>query len=107
MSKQSSKVRYLCGFMQQQHRYDAKCPVAIAGSQNCSVQYMVKSGDTVYSISSAHGTTIPALEAANPNIANPDEVFPGQTVCLPCTCCSARLRYALLSVPASLKDKAM
>ncbi|BDA50379.1 probable serine/threonine-protein kinase DDB_G0281745 at C-terminar half [Coccomyxa sp. Obi] len=53
--------------------------------QNCTATYTVKSGDTVYSIASAHGTTIPALEAANPNIATPNEIFPGQNICLPYT----------------------
>lgn len=45
--------------------------------------YTVKSGDTLWDIARAHGVSLSALEKANPQIANPDLIFPGQHINLP------------------------
>lgn len=43
----------------------------------------VQRGDTLWGIARAHGVTLSALVAANPQIANPDRIQVGQTVHLP------------------------
>ncbi len=45
--------------------------------------YTVQSGDSLYAIAQKYGITLDALEAANPQITNPDLIFPGQLVCVP------------------------
>lgn len=45
--------------------------------------YTVKSGDTLWDIARAHGVSLAALEAANPQIANPDLIFPDQQIHIP------------------------
>jgi len=45
--------------------------------------YTVRRGDTLWDIARAHGVSLPALIAANPQIANPDLILPGQQIHLP------------------------
>jgi len=45
--------------------------------------YTVQSGDTMFNIARRFGVTLDALKAANPQIANPDLIFPGQVLCVP------------------------
>ena len=45
--------------------------------------YTVRSGDTLWSIAANHHVSLAALEAANPQIANPNEIRPGQIVHIP------------------------
>ena len=40
-------------------------------------------GDTLYSIARRYGVSLPRLMAANPQIANPNHIYPGQTVVIP------------------------
>ena len=40
-------------------------------------------GDTLYSIARRYGITLQRLIAANPQIANPNRVYPGQTILIP------------------------
>ncbi len=56
--------------------------VAVSGDSS-SASYTVKSGDTLWDIARAHGISLSALEKANPQIANPDLIFPGQHINLP------------------------
>lgn len=44
--------------------------------------YVVRHGDTLYSIAASHGTTVSALMAAN-GISNPDYIRAGQTLTIP------------------------
>ena len=44
--------------------------------------YTVKTGDTLYSIARAHGTTVAALQQAN-NLANINLIYPGQSLIIP------------------------
>ncbi len=52
-------------------------PSAPAGS------YTVRSGDTMSGIASRHGVSLPALTAANPQIRNPNLIYPGQKINIP------------------------
>jgi spore coat assembly protein SafA len=45
--------------------------------------YTVKSGDTLSAIAAANGVSLQSLEAANPQISNPDLIYPGQNVNIP------------------------
>ena len=46
-------------------------------------RYTVRRGDTLYSIARRYGVTLQRLLAANPQITNPNRIFPGQTVVIP------------------------
>jgi LysM domain len=48
-----------------------------------SATYTVQSGDSLSSIAEDHGVTLSAIEAANPQIADPDEIFIGEQVNIP------------------------
>jgi spore coat assembly protein SafA len=45
--------------------------------------YTVRSGDTLSAIAAHHGVSLSALEAANPQIRNPNLIHPGETVHIP------------------------
>ena len=47
--------------------------------------YTVRSGDTLSAIAAASGVSLAALIAANPQIGNPNLIFPGQNVTVPTT----------------------
>lgn len=54
---------------------------SVGGSSND--HYTVQRGDTLSSIAASHGVSLAALEAANPQIANPNLIFAGQRVTIP------------------------
>jgi tyrosinase len=55
--------------------------VTIPGSSPApGSDYVVQSGDTLTAIANRFGVTLAALEAANPQIANPNRIFPGQII---------------------------
>lgn len=45
--------------------------------------YTVRSGDTMSAIAARHGISLGALESANPQIANPNLIYPGQPLNIP------------------------
>ncbi len=45
--------------------------------------FQVGPGDTMTSIAKRHGVTLQALVAANPQIADPNKIYPGQTLMIP------------------------
>ncbi len=45
--------------------------------------YVVKRGDTFFTIARDHGVSVDALVRANPQISNPSNIRPGQIVCIP------------------------
>lgn len=47
--------------------------------------YVVQPGDTLNGIANQFGVTLAALEAANPQIADPNLIFPGQVIVVPAT----------------------
>jgi spore coat assembly protein SafA len=54
-----------------------------ANSASASGNYTVKSGDTMWAIAQRSGVSLSALEAANPQIKNPNLIFPGQSINIP------------------------
>ena len=46
-------------------------------------KYTVKKGDTLSKIAKAHGVTLKKLIAANPQIKNPNLIYPGQKITIP------------------------
>ncbi|NLG69252.1 MAG: LysM peptidoglycan-binding domain-containing protein [Firmicutes bacterium] len=48
-----------------------------------SQRYTVQPGDTLFFIAQRFGTTVDAILAINPQIANPNLIFPGQVICIP------------------------
>ncbi len=49
----------------------------------CSASYTVQSGDTLMAIARRCGVTLASLEQANPQIANPRLIFPGELITMP------------------------
>lgn len=47
-------------------------------------EYTIQPGDTLYEIAKAKGVTLAMLEAANPQITNPNDITPGQVIKIPC-----------------------
>ena len=45
--------------------------------------YRVEIGDTMFEIASRYGVPLEALLKANPQISDPNEIFPGQEICIP------------------------
>jgi spore coat assembly protein SafA len=45
--------------------------------------YTVQAGDTLFNIARSFNIDLQRLIAANPQIANPDLIFPGQRICIP------------------------
>jgi len=52
---------------------------------NTSSTYTVASGDTLSGIAGEHGISLQALLAANPQIVNPDRIYPGDKITIPST----------------------
>ncbi len=57
------------------------CP---PGAPPCPFQYTVQPGDTLFSIAQRFGVNLQKLIAANPQIPNPNVIFPGQVITVPC-----------------------
>lgn len=45
--------------------------------------YRVVSGDTMFEIAKRYGISLESLVRANPQIVNPNQIFPGQGICIP------------------------
>jgi LysM repeat protein len=59
-------------------RIPASCP------QGFNCRYTVQSGDTMFFIAQRFGVSLQALIDANPHIADPNQIFPGDVLCVPC-----------------------
>jgi len=54
--------------------------------RTCKVNYIVKSGDTLYNIGMANGASLQDMLGANPQLVNPNMIYPGDLVFVPpCT----------------------
>ena len=58
-------------------REPVSCPVGFMG------RYTVQPGDTMFSIAQMFGVSLADLIAANPQITDPDVLFPGDVLCVP------------------------
>ncbi len=58
-------------------------PVVVSGYRKDKFHYVVGACDTLSSIAAALGIRLKDLLAANPQITNPDLIFPGQVINLP------------------------
>lgn len=52
----------------------------------CQFVYTVRPGDSMWSISRMFGIPLDCLIRANPQIPNPNLIFPGQVICIPAHC---------------------
>jgi nucleoid-associated protein YgaU len=53
------------------------------GKRVMTTRYVVRSGDTLSGIARRFGVSLSHLEAANPQIINPDLIFPRQVIYIP------------------------
>lgn len=57
-------------------------PAASTGNCPGGFLYVIKSGDTYYSLAQRFGTVVPAMQAANPGV-DPNRLNIGQSICIP------------------------
>jgi len=55
-------------------------PTATAPPQPVGNDYIVKSGDSLWAIATSHGLSLARIEQLNPQIGNPNVIYPGQVV---------------------------
>lgn len=58
-------------------------PQAVVQQPNCAFKYAVQPGDSIYLIAQRFNINIDALLNANPQVTNPDQIFPGLVLCIP------------------------
>lgn len=56
---------------------------ALAAQSASSNDYTIQRGDTLSKIAAQHGVSVQDLLAANPQIRNPDVIYPGQSLSIP------------------------
>ena len=54
-----------------------------AASQDTQASYTIQRGDTLSAIAKQHGVSLSALLAANPQVRNPDLIYPGEHLDIP------------------------
>jgi rfaE bifunctional protein nucleotidyltransferase chain/domain len=60
----------------------APAPAPAPGGSHGGI-YTVQAGDTLSAIAQRQGVSLAALEAANPQLSNPNYIYPGETIHLP------------------------
>lgn len=60
----------------------AYCPP----ERHCREMYIVRSGDSMWTIANMYGIPLDCLIRANPQIPNPNLIYPGQQICIPHHC---------------------
>ena len=68
----------LCVPCPEKGRVPKRCP---SGFQ---AQYTVRPGDSMFTIAQLFGVSLQALINANPQISNPNQIFPCDVLCVPC-----------------------
>jgi LysM repeat protein len=58
-------------------------PTLTPAPSACRAYYVVRWGDTLFRIARSYGTTIYAIQAANPIIWNVNLIYAGTTLCIP------------------------
>ena len=90
-------VRYRFAFWEDQGGYKAGLTEIAAGGKeeggsaggasqpapSYSGTYVVRKGDTLWGIAGRYGVALADLIAANPQIKNPNLIYPGETVVIP------------------------
>ena len=56
-----------------------------APEQSCGFSHRVAQGETLSAIGRKYGVSVQALMRANPQIRNPNRIYAGSTVFIPCT----------------------
>lgn len=86
-------VRYSFAFQERYNSYDESLRVLSSGGGQTapaqagaggSVIHRVVGGDTLWAIAKRYGVTLEALLAANPGVKNPNLIYVGQQVVVPC-----------------------
>lgn len=66
------------------NKIDVGQKIAIPRQPNGNIAtYTVKPGDTLYKIAQKYNVTVEALQFANPQIKDPNQIFPGQRINIP------------------------
>lgn len=84
-------VRYRFEFWEDWGGYDgglreiqeSGAPESGQAGEAASLRHTVKKGDTLWGIARRYGVTLAALKAANPQIKNPNLIYPGEEVAIP------------------------
>jgi LysM repeat protein len=58
-------------------------PIPATGGQTGALFHTVVGGETLFRIAQRYGTTVSAILQVNPQITNPNLIFPGQTIRIP------------------------
>lgn len=53
---------------------------------HCRTTYIVRPGDSMWTIANMYGIPLDCLIRANPQIPNPNLIYPGQQICIPAFC---------------------
>jgi spore coat assembly protein SafA len=62
----------------------APMPISMPAPSSCNgTLYIVQPGDTLFEIARANNILLATLIAANPQIPDPNLIYPGQTICIP------------------------
>ena len=77
---------------------------AAFAASSCGTSVTVVSGDTLRKIAERCGTTVSALQRANPEVGNGNLIYPGQNLLLPGTILGTDGGYVIYSVATNLQD---
>lgn len=64
-------------------RVNTPQPLVMPPKQPGAAVYLVQPGDWLSAIASRYNTTVPAILAVNPQITDPDLIYPGQMIVIP------------------------
>lgn len=81
-SSHDSEAQNVVGLMNQLQGALGQTPVTppTPAPQPTGSDYVVQSGDNLSAIANAHGLSLARIEQLNPQITNPDLIFPGQVI---------------------------